>query len=517
MATVGMLGSAGVAHVRGIPLPAVHDEFSYLLGAETFAEGRLTNETHPMWWHFESFHIIHEPSYQSKYPPGQALLLALGQRVTGTPATGLWLGAGLLAGAITWALLVWLPAHWAVLTAVLATLRLSLFSPWSQSYWGGGVAAAGGALCIGALRVLWRRPTPGAGITFGIGLILLSLSRPFEGALLGIFLGVALAYRMRRPAAAGRASLLLKGILPAAVVVALGLAWQGYYNLQVTGSALTMPYHEGDRQYAAAPTFLFQIPDTPPTYRHSVMEQYWLQWGRDRHLRERELGTLAMSVPMKTAGLLVFILGPGIIWLAGLRRAPPGTWVAFASGGTGLIFGAALLTKGTYPHYVAPATTFLYILAGAGLAGLHRASRRPGGFNLAVPIFIALIPTMWISLVDSLTPAHHDFAVQRAKLESELGQLPGKHLLIVRYGPGHNYHLEWVYNRADIDGARVVWAREMSPVLDRELIRYFEDRTVWLLFVEGAEFRLIAHPMAAQPGSERSPDGFSMQPNGGVP
>ena len=59
----------------------------------------------------------------------------------------------------------------------------------------------------------------------------------------------------------------------------------------------------------------------------------------------------------------------------------------------------------------------------------------------------------------------------------------GRHLLIMRYGPRHNPHHEWVYNEADIDRAKVVWAREMDPASNEALVRYFKDRQVTLLEV----------------------------------
>jgi hypothetical protein len=68
----------------------------------------------------------------------------------------------------------------------------------------------------------------------------------------------------------------------------------------------------------------------------------------------------------------------------------------------------------------------------------------------------------------------------RKPVEKQLAAIPGEHLVLVRYSKGHNSGEEYVYNDADIDHAKIVWAREIPGVDLKPLFNYFGNRDVWL-------------------------------------
>ena len=162
LAALPALASLLFAIRMGPPVPYVHDEFSYLLAGETFASGRLTNPTHPMWVHFESFHILQRPTYMSMYPPAQGLILAAGI-LMGHAWYGVVLSSVLANVLVWWAARQWLPARWALLAGLLAAI-LFTGTRWSMGYYGGSMTALEGALVVGSAGILRRRPS-----TFALG------------------------------------------------------------------------------------------------------------------------------------------------------------------------------------------------------------------------------------------------------------------------------------------------------------------------------------------------------------
>src|SRR5213593_2785655 len=265
-----------------VPVPGIHDEFSYLLLGDTLAHGRVANPPHPMWMSFESFHVNWLPTYSSKYPPGQGAVLALGQ-LLGHPWIGVLLSVAAMCAAILWMLQAWLPARWAFLGAALVALKFGIASYWINSYWGGAVAAAGGALVLGAMPRIVRRARALDALLLGLGIAILANSRPYEGLLFcipvaGWFLWW-LAGKSKAPAAPRVR--IVRVFVPLAVVLLLTAGFIGYYNWRLTGNALLFPYALNSRTYRTTGLFLWNHPKEPIQYNNEQFEDFYNGWERE--------------------------------------------------------------------------------------------------------------------------------------------------------------------------------------------------------------------------------------------
>ncbi len=293
-----------------IPHPFIPDEFSYLLGANTFAQGRLTNPTPAMWIHFETLHVMMKPTFMSMYPPAEALFLAAGKVATGLPFAGVLLGMGLMCAAITWMLQGWFSPGWAFLGGMIAVMRFGVFSYWASSYWGGAVAALGGALVLGALPRIFRQERPSDAVWMGLGLAILANSRPYEGLALSLPVAFVLfAWLFRKHGAAlGRS--IRRVVAPVTLVVLLAGAGMGYYFWRATGSPFQMPQMVNRQHYGVAPYFFWQSPRPVPVYHHQGLRDFYLNNEMGFYREGRTVvGALGIEI-VRFVHFWCFFLGP---------------------------------------------------------------------------------------------------------------------------------------------------------------------------------------------------------------
>ncbi len=277
-------------------------------------------------------------------------------------------------------------------------------------------------------------------------------------------------------------------------MIIAGFACLLVYNRAVTGDAFRTPYAVNQATYGWPMTLPWFHPPAPH-FRHVELERYY-DYERDVHdhpgaFRARTAEEIwrfyfgpALSVPL--------IMLP-LLWRKGRMR------LLFVA--AGLTVAATLIEVGSSPHYAAAATgCFLAII----VAGFRRLCARPWGvrYAMAAPVILLLI----MSVRAGLEQVHLPFTQRvnsgswccvppgnpaKSQILATLDRIGGRHLVLVRPKTDPDDVFQWIYNDADIDASKVVWARDMGPQENAELLHYFRDRTIWLLDVNVKPARMV--------------------------
>lgn len=488
----------GLLPILGVPQPQWHDEFSYLLAADTFAHGRLTNPTPPAWQHFETFHVILQPTYMSIYPPVQGMVLALGQ-LLGQPWVGQLLITAAMCSAMCWMLQGWLPPVWALLGALIAVLRLGIFSYWMNGYWSASVVAFAGALVLGAIPRLKRRPTVLLSMQMMLGLMMLANSRPFEGLVLAIAVAAYLLVWMTSKKRPQPRILLMRIVVPSLMLLSIAAVATGYYYYRVTGSALRMTYQVDQKLYASVPFFLFQSPLPEHSYRHQMLRLFYANDRTQYESLRSPAGFLRQSASRALnwwnfyLGALLTIPLLALPWMYRDHR------LRFALATLALMLVASSLATWFLPHYFAPATALLYLVLVQGIRHLSHWKWR-SRLNVPRTVFMIAcsVAILRVVAIVSHSPLETHWPrgnLARARIASTLNKTPEQHIVIVYYSDSHDVATEWVYNSADLPNSKVIWARDMGEIANQQLLKQFPGRQVWTVYPD----RFPAHLESYRP------------------
>jgi hypothetical protein len=298
------------------------------------------------------------------------------------------------------------------------------------------------------------------------------LTRPYESIILFVAV-VAYLIRQRPPLFA------LVFLIPAIAITLM-------QNKAVTGSFTTLPYQLSQYQYGVPAALTFQ--NDPIPHRELTREQQ-LEYKSQMAFKGADRETIAnylLRLEYRVRFYRFFFLPPLYLALLYYRRNwfVPATLLLFA---LGINFFPAFQF-----HYLAAVTCLFVLMSVAGLERLSQINAEAAkilvflcvayfGFWYTLHIFDKSAFSQAMRQYETWDGLNHQNPARRIFVRGELPVARGKFVVFVRYSSRHIFQDEWVYNAADIDAARIVWARDLGAEENAKLRAYYPDRTALLL------------------------------------
>jgi len=489
--------------VQTVPLyrlpPAYHDEFSYLLQAETFRAGRLSWPPQTAGGDaFHQIHVLNRPRTASRYFPWTGLWI-LPFLLLGLPIAGHWLAGALACMLFHRVLRTLISPHAANIGGLLLAFSpgLALFSNLLLAHHPTLLALA--VFLWAILRVLDDGRWPLAAVA-GTALTCAMLGRPMTAAGFALPFGLVLLQRLVLPLTPAQRMLTARTLICMALPLLAGFAVLAAMNQNITGNWRTSAYQYYTDTWTPRHRFGFNNArsSAPPS---SVLATY------DAWATNLTPTAAALNVQQRLTASAQWTLGiPALLLL--IPAALPLCLSADERARRLRLLLAAVLSLHAvhipywydgilHWHYVFETAPLLLLLAAAGLQSVQqilmlRFSRRTAVvWTLLLPI-ASLLPS-WLSAESLWGPSRISLAVsEQAYSRVRLAAFQEIAAKVATKGPclllidetGTDQQLSYIINPPDYQAAALVCRLPQSPAQQQQLAAAFPDRLLYTVQVQ---------------------------------
>jgi len=301
--------------------PAYHDEYSYLLQAQTFASGRLSWA--PISSHSDLFHQVHvlnEPRTSSRYFPWTGMWIALFLQ-SGKPIIGHWLAGALAAVFFYLTATECLRSRAALFAGLLigCSPGLALFSNMMLAHHPTMLALS---LFLWMMVRLLQRPSVTLAFVSGTALSLAMLGRPMTAAGFALPWGLLLGWRIVCIADPEWRTRRMKLVAAMGVPLLAGFVLLGILNHSITGSLTHSAYQEYTDVYTPRHTYGFNNGIRGDAQQTPKVLKSYDQWAENLTwpLAMRNVGDRCVASAQWTLGIVPLLMG---LVLVGFRTILP--------------------------------------------------------------------------------------------------------------------------------------------------------------------------------------------------
>jgi hypothetical protein len=287
-----------------------------------------------------------------------------------------------------------------------------------------------------------------------------------------------------------RFSALAKIAIPAVAVAGIAVVGLGVYFTHVTGSPFVTAYQISQKTYGW-PMSLAWTPPPPIEHRHIELARYY-HYEIGEHEKVDGPVDFVEYLTFRLQEYWRFFLGPALtiplIMLGRVWKRRP-----FLFAGLAGCLSAVLLEGAATPHNLAPAAAVIVAILVECCRHLQASRFHTVRVRVLplLPAVMALVLVLRIGAETARLPYTQKLNFQswccrvegnlnKARITTTLQQIPGNHLVFVKTKTEEMNLFQWIYNDADIDHSRIVWARDLGAERNRQLQAYFAARQVWL-------------------------------------